>query len=74
MASTMLAKSSGVELKDGTQRVDQESLRRYDGITMRLEMILTYSKQALEFCEMKQMADKAGLFKYTSSEYYLDTC
>lgn len=64
MVSLMHARSSVAILKDGIQRADRVYSRPY----VLLESIwgacfLTVHVQALQFDEIKEMADRAGLFK-----------
>ena len=67
----MLAKSSDAVLKAGIPRVDLEFSKRYGKSTHRCfegACPLTTS-QALEFGEIQEMADKAGLFKSVNHVY-----
>ena len=65
MAFLMLVRSSGVELRVGMPKAARVSLKRYDRYTL-LSLILCWRRwtlQALEYDEIKQMGDKAALFK-----------
>ena len=64
MAFTTPVKSSAVELKVGIQRAGLGSSKRLIFQDPSLDIsTYDYFLQALEFGEIKQMADKAGLFK-----------
>lgn len=64
----MRARSSVVILKDGIQRADRVCLRLWVFLELIWRnCILTVYIQALQFGEIKEMADRAGLFKYVLS-------
>lgn len=52
-------------MKDGIPRVDRESMKLYVGRNVdRYETLVLISSQALEYGEIRGMADRAALFKY----------
>ena len=65
----MRARNSGVILRDGILRVDRVYLKLCVFSNYLEASPLTDNIQALQFGEIKEMADRAGLFKYGS--FYL---
>ena len=64
MVSTTPARSSDAGLKDGIQKVVLEFLKQYDELSNSSNIgSSSCFDQALEYGEVKQMADKAALFK-----------
>ena len=63
MVSTRLARNSGAGLKAGIQKVALAYLKQYGKLSIQNKNRAHGTYQALEFGEIRQMADKAGLFK-----------
>ena len=64
MVSTTPARNSDAGLKDGIQKVVLEFLKQYDELSSSRNVGSSLCfDQALEYGEVKQMADKAALFK-----------